>query len=107
LTVSEELRQLMMGALAVGAKAFSLWLVAWAIRRKGEFDYKLDWVAQLVRWPIVAVSFAAAWRFRIPESWAYRSVALIIGLAFLCWPNFAYHLANLFRRRNSTPQNSA
>lgn len=91
------------GALAVAAKALGIWFVAWGIRRKGEFDYKLDGIGQLLRWLIVAASFAVVANF--PKPSAPREIALALGLAFFVWPNFAYHLRNLFKR-GGTPQNT-
>jgi hypothetical protein len=91
------------GALAVAAKALGIWFVVWGIRRKGEFDYKLDGIAQLLRWLIVAACFAAVANFSKPS--AQRATALTLGLAFFVWPNFAYHLRNLFRRGDGS-QNS-
>lgn len=84
------------GALAIAGKSFGIWFVAWAIRRKGEFDYRLDRITQLLRWVIVAVSFAVVTNF--PKPSVPRAIALTVGLAFLAWPNFAYHLRNFFRR---------
>lgn len=94
-----------LGALAVASKAFGVWFVFWAIRRKGEFDHPLNRNAKLVRWTIVVASFAATAQLRRPDAWAYRSIALTIGLAFYCWPNFAYHLTNLVGRRETKPLN--
>jgi chromate transport protein ChrA len=87
------------GALGIAAKAFGVWLISWAIRRKGEFDYPLDWIAKLVRWLVVVIAFAITAQFRPSDCWLCRSIALTIGLAFLCWPNLAFHLTKLFRRQ--------
>jgi hypothetical protein len=100
----EKLQATISGSLAVAAKSFGIWFVSWAIRRKGEFDYKLDRTARLTRWSIVAISFAVVTRF--PSLSLPRALSLTVGLAFLVWPNFAYHLTNLFRS-GSRPQDDA
>jgi hypothetical protein len=63
----------------LAAGAVSVWLFFWPIRRKSEVDFKLDRAGQLVRWSIVIVGG-------------------VFLLAFLAWPNFAYHLVLQFRR---------
>lgn len=84
-----------LGGLAGGA--VSIWFFFWAYRRKYELDHKLDRMAKAIRWSIVLAGFAVALlpgpRFRDT-----RIIAGIILVAFLAWPNFAYHLITLFRR---------
>jgi hypothetical protein len=87
------------------AKIACIWLSVWAIRRKSEIDYPLDQPARVVRWLTVAVGFAVGYWVPGSELWYLRVVGAFVGLAFLCWPNFAYHLTNLFRRRDA-PQDS-
>jgi hypothetical protein len=80
------------------AKIACLWLSVWAIRRKSEADYPLDGSAQLVRWTAVVVGFAIGYYVPGQEFGGYVRVAgAFLALGFLCWPNFAYHLSNLFR----------
>jgi hypothetical protein len=86
------------------AKIACIWLSVWAIRRKAEVDYPLDRSARIVRWGIVAVGFAVGYYVPGPDLWYLRVAGGFLALAFLCWPNFAYHLTNLFRR--GAPQNS-
>ncbi len=88
--------ELVSGAYSVGAKALGVWFVFWAIRRKGEFDYELTRNAKLVRWAVVGIAFALVAEFTRIGFDAARISALVIGLAFLCWPNFAYHLVSIF-----------
>jgi hypothetical protein len=83
------------GGLA--ANAVCIWFAFWAIRRKYELDYPLDIWAQVVRWSLVGLSFALT----LPDGSQYKLLRILAGialLAFLAWPNFAYHLVQLFRR---------
>ena len=87
---------MVVNTLAVFTKAFAAWLPCWAIRRKGEFDEKLDGTMQAARWTIVVICFAWIGQLR-PEDTTIRLVLLGVGLPFFCWPNCAYHLVRLFR----------
>jgi hypothetical protein len=82
------------------AKIACIWLSVWAIRRKAEVDYPLDRSARVVRWVTVAVGFATGYYVPGSELWYIRVAGGFLGLAFLCWPNFSYHLTNLFRHRS-------
>ena len=82
-------------------KAAGLWLIFWSIRRRGEFDEKLDSYAQGLRWSLVLGSFALLTQF--PRFGYPRATLLLIGLAFLCWPNFAFHLSNVLRKLGLFP----
>jgi hypothetical protein len=82
------------------AKIACIWFSVWAIRRKAEVDYPLDRSARLVRWLAVAAGFAAGYYVPGSDLWYLRVAGGFLGLAFLCWPNFAYHLTNFFRRGN-------
>ncbi len=78
---------------ALSAKIACIWLSVWAIRRKSEVDYPLGTSAQWIRWIVVLLGFTVA--YFAP----FKSLRLASGftaLAFLCWPNLAYHLTNLF-----------
>jgi hypothetical protein len=73
-----------------------IWLSVWGFRRYYEVDEKLDRSMQLVRWLIVF----AAWgliQVRGPQWGTLRVIAGLIGLGFLCWPNFAFYTVRLFR----------
>jgi uncharacterized membrane protein YcfT len=74
----------------------SVWFVAWAIRRRGEFDIKLTKLEQLLRWLVVAVCFALT---LLPSSQLAipRVIAGLTGICFVAWPNLAHHLSVLFR----------
>jgi hypothetical protein len=85
-----------LSGLACGA--VSVWFFFWAYRRKYELDYKLDRTAQTVRWSIVLAGFDLA---LLPGS-EFKIVRITGGfvlVAFLAWPNFAYHLAGVLGRR--------
>lgn len=78
------------------ASAGSIWFCAWAIRRQGEMDYPLDATAKAIRWLAVAVLMGIPANFRaLPIN--LRRVLLFSGIAFLAWPNFAYHLTRFLR----------
>lgn len=99
-----EFRPIVGSTLNVGLQAFGLWLSSWAIRKRGEFDRELDRPAKIVRWGIVILSFAIVGQLPGPGHATTRIVALGLGLALLCWPNFAYHLT-LQGRRNLAGSN--
>lgn len=88
-------RELLDRGLAALASLGSVWVCSWAIRRAGEFDYPLDFTAKLVRWALVIVLLGSAEYF--PGLSTYRLALGSAGIAFLAWPNFAYHLTRLLR----------
>ena len=71
-----------------------VWFIAWAIRKRGEFDIKLTKLEQLVRWLVVAICFALTLlpgqQLAIP-----RVIAGLTGMCFVAWPNLAHHLSVL------------
>lgn len=77
-----------------------VWLGVWAVRKKYEVDEELDRAAQIIRWSVVAVSFAVM-SVPGPEFKLARILAAVVLLAFLCWPNFAYQLRQMFKRPRS------
>jgi hypothetical protein len=83
--------------LATIASVGSIWFCVWVIRRKGEFDHKLDFSAKIIRWLAVVVFMGLP--VEIPQllTPAARVILGFIGVAFLAWPNFAYHLAGFLR----------
>jgi hypothetical protein len=87
---------------ALSAKIAGVWLSVWLIRRKGEFDYPLDGTARIVRWVAVGVFFLIGY-VRGAQLGYVRLASAALGLGFLCWPNFAYRLTNLFRRGDPKP----
>ncbi|MBZ5522567.1 MAG: hypothetical protein LAP21_10050 [Acidobacteriia bacterium] len=80
----------------LSAKIVCIWFSVWLIRRQAEIDYPLDTLAHVIRWGVVAVGF---WVGYYADNPYVRVGGWFLGLGFICWPNFAYHLANLFRRR--------
>jgi hypothetical protein len=86
-------------ATRLAAAEICIWLVIWSIRRRGEMDEKLDTTAKLIRWAFVVGGWLLA---SIPggKFGPFRAVAGVLGLIFLCWPNFAYHVAHLVRRND-------
>lgn len=72
--------------------AFGTWFFFWVVRRQGEFDYPLEPKTKVLRWCVIAAAIACT-RVHGPEFKALRLAAALVGLAFLCWPNFAYHIA--------------
>lgn len=75
-------------------KSLGIWLVAWAIRYKAEWDYKLSATAKAVRWSVVGLGYVLA--ASLPGPVPLRLVPGLLGICFLSWPNLAYHLTNLF-----------
>jgi hypothetical protein len=75
-------------------KSLGLWFLLWGIRYKADWDYKLSGTAKAVRWGLVGIGYALA--AALPGPALMRLVPLVIGICFLCWPNLAYHLTNLF-----------
>src|ERR1700687_4552192 len=69
---------------------FGLWAASWAIRKQWKLDYTLSGAAKLVRWTIVFVGFGLA--ASLPGASLASAVAGLIGLWYLCWPNYAYYL---------------
>jgi hypothetical protein len=75
-------------------KSAGIWLSVWALRYKAGWDYRLSGTGKAVRWGVVGLGYLLA--AASPEPGAFRTVALLAGLCFLCWPNFAYRLTNMF-----------
>ncbi len=86
------------------AKIACIWLSVWAIRHKAEVDYPLDNPSRLVRWALVVAGFTAGYYLPGARLAHARVVCGFVALGFLCWPNFAYHLTNFFRKK--VPQDS-
>jgi hypothetical protein len=76
-----------------------VWFVFWAIRSKGELDHKLSPTGRLIRWFFVASCLGgvllAPDLFEPPN---FRLGVFTIGMAFLVWPNFAFHLNRVLSR---------
>jgi hypothetical protein len=79
----------------VASCVISLWFICWSYRRRYELDEKLSYKAKLIRGVIVvicsviaAVPLPVASRYRIPMV-TFHIAALIVCIAFACWPNFA------------------
>ena len=81
--------------LGAATRSVGPWFTVWAVRRKWKLDRKLNPNARLVRWGVVIACYSLCWRVKPAEA---ALAVLFVGLAFLCWPNFAYHLARLFER---------
>src|SRR5579863_7670787 len=77
-------------------KSLGIWFAVWAIRYRAAWDFKLGSVAKLLRWTVVGIGYLFA--ASLPGPAVVRLVPGLIGLCFLCWPNFAYHLNNIFAR---------
>lgn len=82
--------QFLSNAMTIATPTIGIWLGIWGLRQRLESDYKLDRTARAVRWCIVLICWVIGsipGHGRRPLS----GLALIVGLAFLWWPNFAYH----------------
>lgn len=80
-------------------KSLGPWLSVWAIRHKWNLDYKLNANARLVRWGLVILCYFSA---AVSGVAGVRLSGVFLGLVFLCWPNFAYHLTRIFEIWPST-----
>lgn len=89
----------------MSAKIACVYSSVWAIRKKSEVDIPLSRNARALRWSVVLLAFLIA--YEAPYKYL-RVAAVYIGLAFLCWPNFAYHLNRLISKepsaRDEVPQ---
>jgi len=86
------------GPASIWAAIANIWIAVWAIRRKGELDYELDDTAKFIRWIIASLCLGIPiFRPDVFKSPSSRISLGLIGLAFLVWPNLAYHLTNLLR----------
>ena len=72
-------------------KSLGIWFAAWAIRYKAQWDYKLSTAATALRWAVVLTAYSLA--ASVPGPGFVRVSLGVIGLGFLCWPNFAYYLS--------------
>lgn len=77
-------------------KSTTIWLSVWAIRYKADWDYRLSTTAKMTRWGVVLGAYFLAASLPGKELGTARVLIGLLGLAFLCWPNFAYHLTNCF-----------
>jgi hypothetical protein len=75
-------------------KSVAIWFSLWAIRYKADWDYKLSGTAKTIRWSVVGIGYTLA--AALPGPALVRLVPGVTGICFLCWPNLAYHLTNLF-----------
>jgi hypothetical protein len=87
---------------ALSAKVACIWLSVWVLRKKGDVDYPLNGPARAVRWAMVVMGFAIGYYTPRPELWYVRMAGGFLGLAFLCWPNFAYYLTKLFTKASES-----
>ena len=81
-----------------------IWFAFWSVRRGAEADYPLNRPAKTVRWIAVSIGFFVGYYAPANFNGSIRVAAFLGGMAFLCWPNLAYHLTNLFRRRKDGAQ---
>jgi len=75
-------------------ESFGIWFAVWGLRQRASWDYKLNAAARMTRWVIIGIGYALA--ASLPGPAAVRVIPGFVGLRFLCWPNFAYRLANFF-----------
>jgi hypothetical protein len=86
------------GRIGTVAAILNVWFAFWAIRWRGDLDIPLDTTAKVVRWTVAIsfLSFPFAFLHLIDVA-AFRLCVGLIGWAFLCWPNLAFHFTNLLR----------
>lgn len=88
-------RELIARGLGALAALSSLWFVSWGIRHGSDLDYPLDFTGKAVRWVLVVVLLGAGECF--PGFSTARLILGLGGVAFLAWPNFAYHFTRFLR----------
>jgi hypothetical protein len=84
---------------------FSIWLVAWMIRRGNDIDVRLNRLEQYIRWLVVTVAFVCV----LPSGSSFEAIRVgggVIGIAFLVWPNLGHHTVELFRKKESRDNNT-
>jgi hypothetical protein len=86
------LRQFIATAAILAQTGICVWVPLYAIR--GEFDRELSPKARTIRWTVVLVGWVLA-SLPGPKPNYLAAIAGIAALAFLWWPNFAYHLTRL------------
>ena len=87
------------------AAIMSIWIASWAIWHKGELDYNLDGAGKIIRWLSVGICLGLV--FLAPEllNLSYLRISVfVLGMAFLAWPNLAYHLTRFFRQLRMLPR---
>jgi hypothetical protein len=88
-------------AFSLGSRVVCVWLPFWAMRRKYELDEELSITGRKIRWIIVIVAFTVTCIVPGPGFALVRVSFGLIGIAFLCWPNFAYRL-QILSQKNPT-----
>ena len=86
------------GRVGPATTILNIWFVWWAIRFKGELDYMLDLTARVIRWLVIAICLGFV--CGLPELVyppTLRVCVAFIGVAFLVWPNLAYHATRVVR----------
>jgi hypothetical protein len=74
-----------------------IWLVSWAFRRKYETDSPLDGTGQFLRWSFVVGGLSTGF-LRGGNLGGLRVAGLVVGMAFLCWPNLAFHMVEILHK---------
>jgi hypothetical protein len=97
-------KQVLANARFLAESGICIWFPFWGFRRKYELDEKFDFPAKVVRWSAVGVCYVLG-SLPGPKFGPAKAVALVVGLSFLCWPNFAYRVRNLLKQER-TPQDS-
>jgi hypothetical protein len=94
------LAQMLSNARRLAEAETCIWLLVWSLRRRADLDERLDRAAHAIRW-LIAIGGWILLSIPGPTLGPLRAIAGVMGLAFLCWPNFAYHLLRLLRRRRA------
>lgn len=80
---------------SIAIDSAALWFVAWGIRKKYDLDLGLSTRGWLIRLLVICCGiFSLCLRSHKYEY--VRVVGGLLGIAFLVWPNFAFHLSELF-----------
>jgi hypothetical protein len=79
----------------------SILFASWAVRHRAGWDYKLTSSTMAVRWIAVIAGYTLA--SSLPGPPLVRMVPGFIAIAFLCWPNFAWHIMRPFTEWHVAP----
>ena len=90
-------KQFMANAAMLAQIGLCVWVVVYSIRRRGELDRELSPKARVVRWGVVLAGWALASLPGLMPGWLAGTAGLA-ALAFLWWPNLAYHTTRLIER---------
>jgi hypothetical protein len=91
-------------AASFASSVAGIWFTCWSIRFGFDLDYKLDRVGKTVRWVMVGLCLGSVVEAPLLFNPDVRVGVGFCGIAFLVWPNLAYHLTRLLRHWKIVPK---